>query len=169
MVPVVHRNDRQPRTVASTEPPDFRVEFACMRAEILTIGDELCRGEIVDTNSSYLAARLWDLDVTTRWMTSCNDLAPDIEEALTLATGRADIVLCSGGLGPTEDDLTVDVVAKLAGVEAVIDPAARAHLEQLFSGRATPIQLRQVRVPAGSRVHGNPVGLAPCFELALRQ
>src|SRR3954467_15272847 len=110
------------------------VEFAGMHAEILTIGDELCRGEIVDTNSSYLAARLWDLDVTTRWMTSCNDLAPDIEEALTLATGRADIVLCSGGLGPTEDDLTVDVVAKLAGVEAVIDPAARAHLEQLFSG-----------------------------------
>jgi nicotinamide-nucleotide amidase len=50
-----------------------RVEFQAMRAEILTIGDELCRGEIVDTNSSYLAQRLWDLDITTRWMTSCCD------------------------------------------------------------------------------------------------
>ena len=44
-----------------------------MRAEILTIGDELCRGEIVDTNSSYLAGKLWDLGITTRWMTSCNN------------------------------------------------------------------------------------------------
>ena len=142
-----------------------------MHAEILTIGDELCRGEIVDTNSSYLAARLWDLDITTRWMTSCNDREADIEEALQAATARADIVLCSGGLGPTEDDLTVDVVSKLAGVEVVIDPAARAFLEQRFAGRleVTPIQLRQVRVPAGSRVHGNPVGLAPCFELAIRE
>jgi len=53
-----------------------------MRAEILTIGDELCRGEIVDTNSSYLAARLWDLDITTRWMTSCTDDAADMAAAV---------------------------------------------------------------------------------------
>ncbi len=141
-----------------------------MRAEILTIGDELCRGEIVDTNSSYLAARLWDLDITTRWMTSCGDSADDMTAALATAVGRADLVVCSGGLGPTEDDLTVDVVARLAGVEPVIDDGSRARMEAWFAGRVavTPIQLRQVRVPAGARVHGNPVGLAPCFELALR-
>src|SRR6187551_616656 len=97
-----------------------------MRAEILTIGDELCRGEIVDTNSSYLAQRLWDLDITTRWMTSCLDDENDITTALTLAAGRADLIVCSGGLGPTEDDLTVDMVARLAGVDAVIDETARA-------------------------------------------
>src|SRR5689334_22040422 len=56
---------------------------ARMRAEILTIGDELCRGEIIDTNSSYLAERLWDLDITTRWMTSCNDHEADIVTALS--------------------------------------------------------------------------------------
>jgi nicotinamide-nucleotide amidase len=154
-----------------------------MRAEILTIGDELCRGEIVDTNSSYLAQRLWDLDITTRWMTSCCDDAEDITAALQQAVRRADVVVCSGGLGPTEDDLTVDVVSALAGVAPMVDAAARQRMEAFFTriptgargssfgAQGSPdgaalaaIQLRQVRVPTGSRVLGNPVGLAPCFE-----
>jgi nicotinamide-nucleotide amidase len=163
-----------------------------MRAEILTIGDELCRGEIVDTNSSHLAARLWDMSITTRWMTSCNDDPADIASALTQAVARADVVVCSGGLGPTEDDLTVDVVAGLAGVEPVIDEPSRARMVAWFAQRSIPsesrpesregsesraapapgslseIQLRQVRVPSGARVHPNPAGLAPCFEIALR-
>jgi nicotinamide-nucleotide amidase len=163
-----------------------------MRAEILTIGDELCRGEIVDTNSSHLAARLWDLAITTRWMTSCNDDEADIAIALAQAVARADLVVCSGGLGPTEDDLTVGVVARLAGVPAVIDDPSRARLEAWFAqrvlpagpatpaagpatpaaGPATPsigtIQLRQVRIPAGARVYPNPAGLAPGFEVSLQ-
>ncbi|MBC7975178.1 MAG: nicotinamide-nucleotide amidohydrolase family protein [Myxococcales bacterium] len=156
-----------------------------MRAEILTIGDELCRGEIVDTNSSHLAARLWDLSITTRWMTSCNDDEADLASALALAVTRADLVICSGGLGPTEDDLTVDVVARLAGVEPVDDGPARARLEAWFTQRSFPagapgtampaeaaamisaIQLRQIRVPAGARVFPNPAGLAPAFEVQL--
>jgi nicotinamide-nucleotide amidase len=90
-------------------------------------------------------------------------------------------VVCSGGLGPTEDDLTVDVVARLAGVEPVIDEPSRARMEAWFAQRSLPstgnqpsvplgitaIQLRQVRVPAGARVHPNPAGLAPGFEIAL--
>ncbi|MEO6774084.1 MAG: nicotinamide-nucleotide amidohydrolase family protein [Kofleriaceae bacterium] len=138
-----------------------------MRAEIVTIGDELCRGEIVDTNSSYLAQRLWDLDITTRWMTSCCDTQDDITSALRAAVARADVVICSGGLGPTEDDLTVDVVARLAGTTPVIDEMSRARMEQFFtrgSAKVHAIQLRQVRVPAGARVLGNPAGLAPGFE-----
>ena len=141
-----------------------------MRAEILTIGDELCRGEIVDTNSSYLAQRLWDLDITTRWMTSCCDDENDITTALDHAVNRADLVVCSGGLGPTEDDLTVDMVAKLADRNVVIDDTARQRMEQRFAGRieVTPIQLRQVRVPEGARVYVNPAGLAPSFEASIR-
>lgn len=142
-----------------------------MRAEILTIGDELCRGEIVDTNSSYLAQRLWDLDITTRWMTSCCDDENDITTALETAVRRADLVVCSGGLGPTEDDLTVDVVAKLARQAVVVDDEARGRMEKRFAGRIdiTPTQLRQVRVPAGARVFFNPAGLAPCFEVAISE
>ncbi|HEX4417372.1 MAG TPA: nicotinamide-nucleotide amidohydrolase family protein [Kofleriaceae bacterium] len=161
-----------------------------MRAEILTIGDELCRGEIVDTNSSHLAARLWDLAITTRWMTSCTDDEADIALAVRQAAGRADLVVCSGGLGPTEDDLTVDVVARLAGVAPVTDGPARVRLEAWFAqlsvppastpgtapgtvegapARAAPsaILLRQVRVPAGARVFPNPAGLAPGFEVEI--
>ena len=154
-----------------------------MRAEILTIGDELCRGEIVDTNSSHLAGRLWDLAITTRWMTSCNDDAADIAAALTQAVSRADLVVCSGGLGPTEDDLTVDVASSLLGVAPVIDEPARARLEAWFAQRVLPsaaaagtaapaqvteVLLRQVRVPAGARAYLNPAGLAPGFEISLR-
>jgi nicotinamide-nucleotide amidase len=156
-----------------------------MRAEILTIGDELCRGEIVDTNSSHLAARLWDLAITTRWMTSCTDDEADIASALAQAVARADLVVCSGGLGPTEDDLTVDVIAGLLGVPPVIDEPSRARLEAWFAQRVLPsaratgevgagpiavsaVQLRQVRVPTGARVHPNPAGLAPGFEVVLR-
>jgi competence/damage-inducible protein CinA-like protein len=139
-------------------------------AEILTIGDELTRGEIVDTNSSYLAAQLWDRDITVRWMTSCRDDQLDMRRAFGDAVRRADVVICSGGLGPTEDDLTVDVLAQMVGVEPVIDAPARAAMEERFrqaGGALLPIQLRQVRVPAGAIVHGNPAGLAPCFEVTV--
>jgi nicotinamide-nucleotide amidase len=145
-----------------------------MRAEILTIGDELCRGEIIDTNRSWLAARLWDLGITTRWMTSCNDVAEDIAEAMSRAAARADLVLCSGGLGPTEDDLTVDVACTLLGVGATVDEPARARWEARFKGMAQmtdpalrALQLRQLRVPAGARVHPNAAGAAPGFEVEL--
>src|ERR1043166_5486134 len=99
-----------------------------MRAEILTIGDELCRGEIVDTNSSQFAARLWDLAITTRWMTSCNDDAADMAAALTQAGGRV----------PTKGDLAVDVIAGLLGVEPVVDEPSRARLEAWFHQRVLP-------------------------------
>jgi nicotinamide-nucleotide amidase len=141
-----------------------------MFAEILTIGDELTRGEIVDTNRSWLAQQLWDLDVTVRWMTSCRDDEADLRRALTDAASRADVVVCSGGLGPTEDDLTVDVVSSLVGVEPAIDPGARTRLEMFLGARGAPvtdIQLRQVRVPAGSGIHPNTHGLAPGFEVTL--
>lgn len=147
-----------------------------MRAEILTIGDELCRGEIVDTNSAHLAQRLWDLDITTRWMTSCNDASDDLAAALLSAVGRADIVICSGGLGPTEDDLTVDVLSQLVGVSAVIDEPSRDKMDAWFarskmtakSSEHRQIQLRQVRVPEGARAFHNSAGLAPGFEVTLK-
>ena len=141
-----------------------------MFAEILTIGDELTRGEIVDTNSSWLAAQLWDLDVTVRWMTSCRDDADDLRAALATAAARADLVVCSGGLGPTEDDLTCELAAAVAGVDVVIDEPSRARLETFMASRGrtvSAVNLRQARVPRGARVLPNPVGLAPGFEVAI--
>lgn len=141
-----------------------------MLAEIVTIGDELTRGEIVDTNAAGLAARLWALGVPVRWMTSCRDDDDDIRAALTAAVGRAGLVLVSGGLGPTEDDRTVDVVAGLLGVGVAHDPVAQARLEAMMAARGRPVtevNLRQVRAPRGARILPNQAGLAPGFEVEL--
>jgi nicotinamide-nucleotide amidase len=141
-----------------------------VQAEILTIGDELCRGEIVDTNSSWLAGRLWELGVAVHWMTSCRDDAEDMRRAFRDAAGRADLVLVSGGLGPTEDDLTVDVVAEVLGVRPVTDPPSLERMQRRFerAGFAlTPNNMRQVRVPAGAEVFANSAGLAPGFGVTI--
>ncbi len=139
-------------------------------AEILTIGDELCRGEVTDTNSSWMASRLWEMGIPVAWMTSCRDDHDDMVRALKDAAGRAAIVLVSGGLGPTEDDLTVDVIAEVAGVDITIDEASLSRMEARFTAARfamTPNNLRQVRAPRGAEVFQNPAGLAPGFALDL--
>jgi len=139
-------------------------------AEVLTIGDELNRGEIVDTNSSWLAEQLTELGLHVRWRSSVTDDAPDMKEALERAAARADVVVCSGGLGPTDDDRTVDVVCALAGVSAIEEPMHAERMRARFAERnfkLTPNNLRQVRVPAGAAVLRNPTGIAPGFTLTL--
>ncbi len=141
-----------------------------MRAEILTIGDELCRGEIVDTNSSWMADRLWDMGVTVHWMTSCRDVRADMIRAFREAAERADLILCSGGLGPTEDDLTVDVVCEIVGSQPVVHEPSLLRMKDRFERagyQLTPNNLRQVRVPGSARALLNPAGQAPGFEVAL--
>ena len=137
-----------------------------MLAEILTFGDELCRGEIVDTNSSWLAAELWDLDITCAWMTSCRDVAEDMRQALRAACARADVVVCSGGLGPTEDDLTVDVVGVVGPHRRCTGPAS-AHggpLRGLPPIGLTHNTVRQGAPRAGSRGYDNPPASLRGFE-----
>jgi len=139
-------------------------------AEIVTIGDELCRGEIVDTNAAWLAERLWDLDITVSWMTSCRDEQPDMADAFARAARRCDLVLTSGGLGPTVDDLTVDVIAELVDTAPEVDQASLDFMRARFEKAGfelTPNNMRQVRVPGGARVFDNPVGLAPGFEVTV--
>jgi nicotinamide-nucleotide amidase len=135
-------------------------------AEILTIGDELCRGEIVDTNSSWMAEQLWELGVTVAWMSSCRDDADDMRRALREATSRVPLVFVSGGLGPTEDDLTVDIVSEVAGVGIDTDPTALERMTKRYETlkfALTPNNLRQVRIPRGATSLGNPAGAAPGF------
>ena len=139
-------------------------------AEVVTIGDELCRGEIVDTNSAYLAERLTALGLHVRWRTSVTDDPPDMADALERAAQRAQVVVISGGLGPTEDDRTVDVMCGLLGVDAIDDEAHAARMRERFAARnlqLTPNNLRQVRVPRGATVLKNPTGIAPGFTVRL--
>jgi nicotinamide-nucleotide amidase len=139
-------------------------------AEVLTIGDELNRGEIVDTNSSWLAERLTALGAHVRWRTSVTDGDEDMEAAIRQAAGRAPVVVCSGGLGPTEDDRTVDVVSRVLGVTPVQEPQHDERMRARFAERnftLTPNNLRQVRVPQGATVLANRKGLAPGFAVML--
>lgn len=138
------------------------------RVAIVCIGDELNRGEVIDRNAAWLGEQLSDLGFTVSWRLGVNDIEADMVTALREAAQRAAIVLVSGGLGPTSDDLTVDVAAGLAGAEPVIDAAHEARLRQRFAERKREVPalaLRQVRVPAGAQVLANPVGLAPGFAL----
>ncbi len=139
-------------------------------AEIVTIGDELCRGEILDTNAAWLSERLTALGLHVRWRSSTTDDAADMEAALREAAGRARVVIVSGGLGPTEDDRTVDVASALLGVAPAIDEAHRRKMEERFATRGfavTPNNLRQVRVPSGAEPLANRAGLAPGFAARL--
>jgi nicotinamide-nucleotide amidase len=135
-----------------------------MKAEVLTIGDELLRGEIVDSNKAFLSERLLGLDVETRWHASVGDDPADMRDAFLRAAGRADVALVSGGLGPTRDDLTIQVLADTFGRKLVLHEPALAALEAFFRrfGREmAPNNAKQAWFPEGSEVLPNPIGTAP--------
>lgn len=105
-----------------------------MKAEIITIGDELLRGEIVDSNKARIAERLLMLDLECRHQVSVLDDPADMQDAFRRAADRSDFVLVSGGLGPTRDDLTTEVLAQTFGRQMVLDKDSLAAIEAFFHG-----------------------------------
>ncbi|MGC3996550.1 MAG: competence/damage-inducible protein A [Anaeromyxobacter sp.] len=140
------------------------------QVEILSTGDELLTGQVVDTNSAWVMDRLWDLGVMVRRKTLVGDDRADLGAALRETTARADLVLMSGGMGPTEDDLTAECVAAALGVPLELhEPSLRA-IEERFRrlGREmTPNNARQARFPRGAEVIPNRFGTAPGFSVRL--
>jgi nicotinamide-nucleotide amidase len=135
-----------------------------MRAEILSIGTEILLGEIVDTNSAYIAARLPALGIDLYYKHTVGDNLGRLVETLGRALERADLVLCTGGLGPTEDDLTREAIAAVMGEETRIDPALEAWLRDLFSrrgGRMPERNIKQAWLIPSARAIPNPRGTAP--------
>ena len=141
-----------------------------MKAEILTIGDELLRGEIVDSNKALLAERLLQLDIETRFQSSVRDDPADMEDALRRAARRADVVLVSGGLGPTRDDLTIDVLATAFDRKLVLHEPSLAAIRDFFArmGREmAAVNAKQAWIPEGAEALPNPIGTAPgCLLVA---
>jgi nicotinamide-nucleotide amidase len=140
------------------------------RAQILTIGDELLSGEVVDTHASWLDTRLaaWGWTVTRH--TSVLDDVEAIAAALRAAAAEAELVVVSGGLGPTLDDVTLEGLARALGVGLVEHAPTVTSLHERASrlGRPlTPGSLRQARVPAVGEVLPNAVGTAPAFVASL--
>src|SRR5690606_38543291 len=118
-------------------------------AEIITVGTELLLGEIVDTNSARLARDLAAVGVDVFWSLRVGDNRRRLEEALTHATRRSDLVLVTGGLGPTDDDLTRDAIAAVLGEEQRVDPELERWLRRYFEARGAAMpdsNLRQAHV-----------------------
>lgn len=137
-----------------------------MKAEIVMIGSELLLGQIVDTNATYLAQQLNNIGISLYYKTTVGDNPGRMEEVLNQALTRSDMVIASGGLGPTDDDLTREVAAKVTGRELEFKQELMDYIEALFKKvgmRMSPSNRRQAYVPKGSRVIPNPRGTAPGF------
>lgn len=132
-------------------------------AEIIAIGTEMLLGELVDTNSAWLGQRLAALGVGVYRHTTIGDNPARISEALREAAVRSDLVLTTGGLGPTSDDLTNACLAEVAGREMVEYEEARRHVDEMFArfGREpTPSNYKQALFPEGTELIPNPRGTA---------
>ncbi|MEH6706034.1 competence/damage-inducible protein A [Galbibacter orientalis] len=136
-----------------------------MFAEIITIGDEILIGQIIDTNSAFIAKQLNLIGVSVYQITSIQDDKKHILEALKEAEERADIIIITGGLGPTKDDITKHTICEYFDDELVEDATVLAHVEHLFKKYiSTPISdlnRKQALVPSKARVLKNNFGTAP--------
>ncbi len=135
-----------------------------MKAEILSIGTEITSGQNLDTNGQWLSKRLAALGIPVGFHTTVADDFDDNLAVFQIALNRADVVLCTGGLGPTLDDLTREVLAKLAGVELVEDVESLEFIRGLFKKRSREMPERnkvQALFPVGSAALPNPIGTAP--------
>lgn len=135
-----------------------------MKAEIITIGDELLIGQVVDTNSAWMAERLNEAGIELYQITSVHDDREHILKALDEAFSRADIVLTTGGLGPTKDDITKHVMCEYFGTSLVEDPHVRAHIHELYKERPEVLNrltATQWLVPKSATILPNRVGSAP--------
>ncbi|MGH7173520.1 MAG: competence/damage-inducible protein A [Gemmataceae bacterium] len=141
-----------------------------MKCEILSIGSELTSGQNLDTNSQWLSRRLAEMGIAVGWhTTSADDLDANIE-AFRIASRRAGLVLATGGLGPTQDDLTREVLARVAGVELVEHAESLRQIEEMFRRRDRVMPERnrvQALFPAGAMPIPNDRGTAPGIWMRL--
>lgn len=137
-------------------------------ASILTIGNELLIGRIVNTNSSWLASRLTLLGVNVRLILTVGDNLDDIAWAVRSALRVSDIVITTGGLGPTDDDMTMEAVAAAIHRPLVRNPEALRMVEEFYTRHGqslSPERVKMAYMPAGARPIPNPVGAAPGAHL----
>ena len=137
-----------------------------MHAEIVMIGTELLLGEIVDTNANRLALALRDIGLDLYYKTTVGDNLDRITEVLNLALDRSDVIITSGGIGPTVDDVTRQAVADATGRKLIYSTELEAEIAARFSRFGRPMadnNKRQAYIPEGATPLTNPVGTAPCY------
>lgn len=137
-----------------------------MNAEIVTTGTELLLGVISDTNSTYIARQLCQIGLNLYFITSAGDNQERIAQVIDAALNRSDVVITTGGLGPTVDDVTREAVAQATSRPLVLDETLLASIEAFFARRGFKMSdnnRRQAQIPQGAIPLENPVGTAPCF------
>ncbi len=135
-----------------------------MKSEIITIGDEILIGQVIDTNSAWIAQRLNEQGIDVVEITSIQDTPEAIETALTKASKRSELILITGGLGPTNDDLTKLTLAQYYRSEMTFRPEVFGDIEDLFKNRdreITELNRQQAEVPEAADVIRNYEGTAP--------
>ena len=143
-----------------------------MIVELINTGSELMLGRVLNTHQQWLCRHLADLGYVVTRQVAVPDTGSDIERAVREALARADLVITTGGLGPTSDDLTRDLVAQLLGKELREDTAVLAHIRHFFESRKRPMPERtrvQAQVPEGATVLPNPHGTAPGLAMEVRR
>jgi nicotinamide-nucleotide amidase len=135
-----------------------------MHVEILSIGDELLIGQTVNTNAAWMGEQLLQIGVWPDWVTTVGDNADRLFSAMRVAEERADIVLLTGGLGPTHDDITKAVACRFFSSDTVLDETVLQAIRERFARRGIPmarINEEQAQVPRNARVIPNDRGTAP--------
>ena len=135
-----------------------------MIAEILSVGTELLMGQIANTDAQFISRQLSHLGINIYHQTTVGDNPARVKEALALALSRADVVITTGGLGPTEDDLTKEMVAEYFGLKMVRDPKSYDHLVEMLTAhgrKMTENNLKQADFPEGAIIMENLRGTAP--------
>lgn len=135
-----------------------------MKAEIISVGTEILLGEIVDTNAAYLASQLVSLGIDLYWVSQVGDSQPRLVESLKRAWQRSELILITGGLGPTGDDLTREAIAEMLGEKMAIEPSLEQALRARFGrqGMDMPLSnLKQAALIPSAKAILNPLGTAP--------
>jgi nicotinamide-nucleotide amidase len=142
-----------------------------MRAETISIGTELLLGEITDTNAVWIAERLAEVGVDLYFRTTVGDNVGRIVDAIRHALTRADVIITTGGLGPTVDDMTREAVARATNRDLVLDDRLLEQIRARFGKWGTPMSennVRQAYIPRDALPVENPVGTAPCFIVEIQ-
>jgi nicotinamide-nucleotide amidase len=135
-----------------------------VRCEVLAVGTELLLGQVVDTNSAWIGEQLAAAGVDSHYQVKVGDNQARIVGCIRQALARSDAVVCCGGLGPTQDDITREAIAEVLGVPLELDEAVAARIEQMFRGRGRTMaanNMRQAEVPRGATVIAQVRGTAP--------
>jgi nicotinamide-nucleotide amidase len=139
-----------------------------MKAEIISIGSEILRGQITDTNANFIAKKLVELGIDLEHISAVGDNPKSLLSTLKLALQRSDLIITTGGLGPTEDDITYQTIARALNLKLIKYPEAEENLKRILkkiNKTISPSNLKQVYLPEGAKIIVNQYGTAPAMIL----